>query len=64
MGGELSFLWLAAAAFLAGVLGALTGLGGGVVLVPMLLLLFKVDLHYAIGARAAVFGVLGIALAA
>jgi uncharacterized membrane protein YfcA len=35
---------------LAGLLGSLTGLGGGVVLVPMLALLFKVDLHYAIGA--------------
>ena len=35
---------------LAGLLGALTGLGGGVVLVPMLAILFKVDLHYAIGA--------------
>ena len=36
--------------FLAGFLGALTGLGGGVVIVPMLVLLFHVDLHYAIGA--------------
>ena len=35
---------------LAGLLGSMTGLGGGVVLVPMLALLFKVDLHYAIGA--------------
>ena len=35
---------------LAGLLGSLTGLGGGVVLVPMLVLLFKVDIHYAIGA--------------
>jgi uncharacterized protein len=35
---------------LAGLLGALTGLGGGVVIVPALCLLFKVDLHYAIGA--------------
>src|SRR5487761_2212447 len=35
---------------LAGVLGALTGLGGGVVIVPALCLLFKVDLHYALGA--------------
>ncbi len=34
----------------AGLLGSLTGLGGGVVLVPMLVLLFKVDIHYAIGA--------------
>jgi uncharacterized membrane protein YfcA len=36
--------------FLAGLLGALTGLGGGVVIVPVLVLLFKVDLRYAIGA--------------
>ncbi|HWF67706.1 MAG TPA: sulfite exporter TauE/SafE family protein [Acidobacteriaceae bacterium] len=35
---------------LAGLLGSLTGLGGGVVLVPMLAILFKVDLRYAIGA--------------
>jgi hypothetical protein len=35
---------------LAGFLGALTGLGGGVVIVPMLTLLFGVDIKYAIGA--------------
>ena len=35
---------------LAGLLGALTGLGGGVVITPALVLLFHVDLHYAIGA--------------
>jgi uncharacterized membrane protein YfcA len=35
---------------LAGLLGSLTGLGGGVVLVPLLTIFFKVDLHYAIGA--------------
>ena len=35
---------------LAGLLGALTGLGGGVVMVPALALLFKVDIRYAIGA--------------
>ena len=34
----------------AGLLGALTGLGGGVVIVPALVLLFHVDLRYAIGA--------------
>jgi uncharacterized protein len=34
----------------AGFLGSLTGLGGGVVIVPVLTLLFRVDLHYAIGA--------------
>ena len=39
-----------AGALAAGFLGALTGLGGGVVLVPLLTIFFKVDLHYAIGA--------------
>lgn len=37
-------------ALLAGFLGALTGLGGGVVIVPLLTLVFHVDIHYAIGA--------------
>ena len=36
--------------FFAGLLGAMTGLGGGVVLIPMLTLVFGVDIHYAIGA--------------
>jgi uncharacterized protein len=35
---------------LAGFLGALTGLGGGVVVVPLLMVIFHVDVHYAIGA--------------
>jgi uncharacterized membrane protein YfcA len=34
----------------AGFLGALTGLGGGVVIVPLLVIAFGVDLRYAIGA--------------
>jgi uncharacterized membrane protein YfcA len=34
----------------AGFLGSLTGLGGGVVIVPVLTLLLGVDLHYAMGA--------------
>lgn len=33
-----------------GFLGALVGLGGGVVVVPLLTLIFHVDIHYAIGA--------------
>jgi uncharacterized membrane protein YfcA len=41
-------LWLGA--FAAGLLGSLTGLGGGVVIVPLLTLFFGVDLRYAIGA--------------
>src|SRR5581483_8709345 len=34
----------------AGFLGSLTGLGGGVVVTPVLTLLLGVDFHYAIGA--------------
>lgn len=37
-------------AYLAGLLGSLTGLGGGVVIIPLLSLLLKVNIHYAIGA--------------
>ncbi len=36
--------------FVAGLLGSLTGLGGGVVVVPMLTVLFGVDIHFAAGA--------------
>ena len=43
-------LLVASGAFAAGFLGALTGLGGGVVIVPLLTLVFKVDIRYAIGA--------------
>ena len=39
-----------AGSFAAGMLGALTGLGGGVVLIPLLTLGFHVDMRYAIGA--------------
>lgn len=35
---------------LGGYLGSLVGLGGGVVVVPLLTLIFHVDIHYAIGA--------------
>ncbi|MBZ5722077.1 MAG: sulfite exporter TauE/SafE family protein [Acidobacteriia bacterium] len=41
-------VWLGS--LVAGLLGSLTGLGGGVVLVPLLALVFKVDIRYAIGA--------------
>jgi uncharacterized membrane protein YfcA len=41
---------VALVALAAGFLGSLTGLGGGVVIVPLLTTVFKVDLHYAIGA--------------
>jgi len=38
-----------------GFLGALTGLGGGVVIVPLLALGFGVDIRYAIGASLVCF---------
>jgi uncharacterized protein len=41
-------VWIGSA--VAGLLGSLTGLGGGVVLVPLLTLFFKVDIRYAVGA--------------
>ena len=44
-----SFL-LFSTSIVAGFLGSLTGLGGGVVIVPVLALIFKVDIRYAIGA--------------
>jgi uncharacterized membrane protein YfcA len=43
-------LLIALGSLAAGFLGALTGLGGGVVLIPLLALGFRVDLRYAIGA--------------
>src|SRR5215471_1805244 len=46
---ELSLLlWVGSLA--AGLLGSLPGLGGGVVIVPLLTLAFGVDIRYAIGA--------------
>lgn len=37
-------------AYFAGLLGSLTGLGGGFIIIPLLTLLLNVDIHYAIGA--------------
>lgn len=46
---EFSLLvWLGA--FSAGLIGALTGLGGGIVIVPLLTSVFGVDIRYAVGA--------------
>src|SRR5277367_903412 len=42
--------WIFGSSILAGLLGALTGLGGGVVIVPALTVLFHIDIRYAIGA--------------
>lgn len=43
-----TLIWLGSMA--AGLLGALTGLGGGMVIVPLLTLVFGMDIRYAIGA--------------
>ena len=42
-------LVLLVGAYLAGLLGSMTGLGGGVVIIPLLTLVFGVDFHYAVG---------------
>src|SRR6266705_2727667 len=41
---------IALGSLLAGFLGAITGLGGGVIIVPLLTLLLGIDMRYAIGA--------------
>lgn len=43
-------LLIGAGSLVAGFIGALTGLGGGVIIVPLLTLVFGVDIRYAIGA--------------
>ncbi len=50
--GSLEFTALIfAGSLLAGFLGALTGLGGSFVIVPLLAVIFHVDIHYAIVQR-------------
>lgn len=53
-GANLTILHLTAIVFcggvLAGLVGSLTGLGGGIIITPLLTLLLGVDIHYAIGA--------------
>jgi len=46
----LFFLLLYLTAMVAGTFGALLGLGGGIIIVPALTLLFRLDIHYAVGA--------------
>jgi uncharacterized membrane protein YfcA len=50
MSAEIFSLTAFAGALLAGLIGALTGLGGGVIIIPLLTLGLGVDIHYAIGA--------------
>ena len=42
--------WVFVSSLLAGLVGSLSGLGGGVVIVPVLTMFFHVDIRYAIGA--------------
>jgi uncharacterized membrane protein YfcA len=46
---DIMLLVLFAGSLFAGFLGSLTGLGGGVIIVPLLTIGFGVDIHYAIG---------------
>ena len=46
----LFFIVLFLASIAAGILGSIAGIGGGLVVIPVLTLLFGVDIHYAIGA--------------
>lgn len=49
--GFLVILFLAS--IFAGIFGSIVGLGGGVIIVPVLTLLLGVDIHFAIGASIA-----------
>jgi len=46
---EFTLIILAGSCF-AGLLGSLTGLGGGFIIIPLLTVFLHVDIHYAIGA--------------
>ncbi|MCX2726561.1 sulfite exporter TauE/SafE family protein [Thermomicrobium sp. 4228-Ro] len=50
LGIELFVFGLFLFAFLAGLLGSLIGLGGGILIVPLLTLVFRLDIHLAVGA--------------
>ena len=43
-------LWVLTISVFAGLLGSLLDLGGGIIIIPVLTLLFKIDIRYAIGA--------------
>jgi uncharacterized membrane protein YfcA len=50
MSTSLILLLMAFGSFATGIVGALTGLGGGIILVPMLVLIFHIHMRYAAGA--------------
>jgi len=43
-------LWALLASFVAGLVGSLLGLGGGIIIIPVLTLWLRIDIRYAIGA--------------
>lgn len=45
----LFFLYILSTSFVAGIIGSLLGLGGGIILVPALTILFNIPIHEAIG---------------
>jgi|GEM_PF-4849147 len=44
-------LFMFATAIAAGIVGAIVGIGGGLLVTPVLTIIFGVDIHLAIGAR-------------
>jgi uncharacterized membrane protein YfcA len=50
MSTSLVLVLMAFGSFATGIVGALTGLGGGIILVPMLVLIFRIHIRYAAGA--------------
>lgn len=50
MSTSLVLVLMACGSFITGIVGALTGLGGGIILVPMLVLIFHIHMRYAAGA--------------
>jgi uncharacterized membrane protein YfcA len=50
MNESIFLLLVALGSFVSGLIGSLTGLGGGVLMIPLLTLVFGVNMHYAMGA--------------
>lgn len=50
----MNYLWIAVSGLAAGLLSGLLGVGGGALLVPVFIYLFKMDVHVAVGTSLAV----------
>lgn len=54
MGGCMAYLWTAIIGFSGGIIGGLFGVGGGIIFVPLMVLILHMDPHVAIGTSLAV----------